>query len=71
MRTPLLTLAAVLALGLHSDPLSLQGRGGGTGIGGGSGVHGGEDETGPYDLVDRCRSRTARRRGKPHLGIRW
>jgi len=45
MRVPLLTLAAVLALGLHSAPAWLQSRGGG------SGLHGGEDETGPYDLV--------------------
>ena len=46
MRTPLLTLTAVLTLGFHSAPASLQSRGGG------SGVHGGEDETGPYDLAD-------------------
>jgi sugar lactone lactonase YvrE len=45
MRTPLLTAAAVLALGLHSAPLLPQSAGGG------SGIHGGEDETGPYDLV--------------------
>ena len=52
MRTSLLILVAVLALGLHSAPLSLQSRGGGTGVGGRSGVHGGEDETGPYSLID-------------------
>jgi len=46
MRTPLVTLVAVLAFGLHSGPLLLQSRGGG------SGLHGGEDETGPYDLVN-------------------
>jgi len=45
MRTPVLTVAAVLTLGLHTALALVQSRGGG------SGVHGGEDETGPYDLV--------------------
>src|SRR5262245_58021611 len=44
MRTLLLSLAAVVVLGLHSAPAFLQSRGGGHGI------HGGEDETGPYEL---------------------
>ena len=51
MRTPLLTLAAVLALGLHSAPAWLQSQSVDTGVGGNSGVHGGEDETGPYSVV--------------------
>jgi len=45
MRTPLLAIAAVVALGVHAPPARLQSRGGG------SGIHGGEDETGPYDLA--------------------
>ena len=45
MRTLLLTVAAVVALGLRPAPVLNQSRGGG------SGIHGGEDETGPYDLA--------------------
>ncbi|PYR47800.1 MAG: hypothetical protein DMF89_17995 [Acidobacteria bacterium] len=53
MPRSLLTMAAVLALSLRSDPLSLQTLPSTTGVGGDSGVHGGEDETGPYHLVDK------------------
>src|SRR6266508_3879665 len=45
MRTLVVTLATVFALGLHAAPAFLQSRGGG------HGVHGGEDETGPYELA--------------------
>ena len=40
MRTPVLTLAAVLGLGLLSAPASLQEKGG-------------DDRYGPYDVVDK------------------